>query len=108
MQAAAGLVLRDVDLATNPIHVLDLAAFFPVALLGYALAPLVLTAMILIDPGRDTRAPPSARVRDGFICRRDGPWKQSLSARGAFGLADGKVDGFVVGEPFAPSERVRV
>ena len=39
---------------------------------------------------------------------RDGPWKQSQSARGALSLADGKLDGFVVGEPFAPSERVRV
>lgn len=40
--------------------------------------------------------------------RRDGPWKQSQSAQGAFGLADGKLDSFVVGESFAPSERVRV
>jgi hypothetical protein len=54
--------LRDTGLATTRVNVLDLAAFLPTAMLagvahwnrralGYALAPLVLTAMILIGVG---------------------------------------------------------
>jgi hypothetical protein len=54
--------LADNGLVTNPVHVLDLALFLPAAIvagvlllrrqaLGYALAPLVLTAMVAISIG---------------------------------------------------------
>jgi hypothetical protein len=54
--------LRDTGLLTNPVHVLDLAFFLPTAMVagallrrgrawGYALAPVVLTAMVGISLG---------------------------------------------------------